>query len=197
MSVLSRRKTLPVSSAPNKVYYCMLPFSCFLGLSSRRHVFLISSVVVHSLLIIMIIITDFHTLTNLMKQISHEVVSGGGLVRGIHNHGIRDLPQRFKARYADKQGMRYYTKGRFISVYYDSNPATMRQVEQILAMDEDVLRNTHLRARSLMDFVNIGREERNPFIKQVLKDEKKQQEDAKVLNDTVERVIEDMRTDDA
>lgn len=109
-----------------------------------------------------------------MKRVSHEVVGGGGIVRGIHNHGIRDLPQRFKARFADKQGTRYYTKGRFISIYYDSSPATMRQVEQILTMDEDVLRNTHLKARSLMDFVNIGREERNPFIKEVLKEMEQQ-----------------------
>lgn len=131
-----------------------------------------------------------------MKQIAHEVVGGGGIVRGIHNHGIRDLPHRFKARFADKQGVRYYTKGRFISIYYDSNPTTMRQVEQILTMDEDVLRNTHLKARSLMDFVNIGREERNPFIKEVLKDLQKERDQAKILNQSVETVIEDMRTDD-
>ena len=137
--------------------------------------------------------TDFHALTNLMKQISHEVVNGGGIVRGIHNHGIRDLPQRFQARFADKRGTRYYNKGRFISIYYDSNPATMRQVEQILTMDEEVLRNTHLKARSILDFVNIGREERNPYIQQVLQEQKQERERAKVLNKNVEAVIEDMR----
>lgn len=132
-----------------------------------------------------------------MKQISHEVVNGGGIIRGIHNHGIRDLPQRFQARFADKQGNRYYTKGRFISIYYDSNPATMRQVEQILTMEEEVLRNTHLKARSILDFVNIGREERNPYIQQVLKEEQQERKQTKVLNKNVETVIEDMRTDDA
>lgn len=132
-----------------------------------------------------------------MKQISHEVVNGGGIVRGIHNHGIRDLPQRFRARFADKQGTRYYYKGRFISIYYDSNPATMRQVEQILAMDEEVLRNTHLKARSILDFVNIGREERNPYIRKVLQEQKQEQKRAHVLNENVEAVIEDMRLDDA
>lgn len=136
-------------------------------------------------------------LTNLMKQISHEVVNGGGIIRGIHNHGIRDLPQRFQARFADKQGNRYYTKGRFISIYYDSNPATMRQVEQILTMEEEVLRNTHLKARSILDFVNIGREERNPYIQRVLKEEQQERKQTKVLNKNVETVIEDMRTDDA
>lgn len=132
-----------------------------------------------------------------MKQISHEVVNGGGIVRGIHNHGIRDLPHRFQARFADKQGTRYYTKGRFISIYYDSNPATMRQVEQILTMEEEVLRNTHLKARSILDFVNIGREERNPYIQRVLKEQRQELKQTKVLNKNVEAVIEDMRLDDA
>ena len=34
---------------------------------------------------------DFYKLTELMKKVSLEVVQGGGLVRGIHNHGIREL----------------------------------------------------------------------------------------------------------
>jgi ribosomal protein S6 len=101
--------------------------------------------------------------------LSHEIVAGGGVVRGIANHGIRDLPHRFRARFADKQGNRYYNKGRFVSVYYDSNPATMRQVEQILTMDENVLRNSHLRARSILDYVNIARQDKNPYMRKAAK----------------------------
>jgi hypothetical protein len=56
-----------------------------------------------------------------------------------------------------------------VSIYYDSNPSTMRQVEQILTMDEQVLRNTHLRARSVLDSVNIAREEKNPYVRRVWK----------------------------
>jgi ribosomal protein S6 len=102
-----------------------------------------------------------------MKRLSHQIVAGGGVVRGIANHGVRDLPHRFRARFADKEGNRYYRKGRFVSIYYDSNPSTMRQVEQILTMDEQVLRNTHLRARSVLDYVNIAREEKNPYVRRV------------------------------
>jgi ribosomal protein S6 len=86
-----------------------------------------------------------------MKKVAVEVVTGGGIVRGIHNHGFRDLAHRFKAKFADKEGKRYYEIGRFISIYYDANPATMRGVEQILKLDEEILRNTHLRARSVLD----------------------------------------------
>jgi|UPI000581A5F7 ribosomal protein S6 len=138
----------------------------------------------------------FHTLTELMKKLSTEVVKGGGIVRGIHNHGIRDLPHRFQARYADSQGNRYYQKGRFISIYYDSNPTTMRQVEQTLSMDENVLRNTHLKARSVLDYVNIAREERNPYIKKVHGSQKLKAKAVHERNETVEKVIDDMRTDD-
>ena len=132
-----------------------------------------------------------------MKKASLEVVQGGGIVRAIHNHGIRSLPHRFRAKYADKEGNRYYSKGRFISIYYDSNPATMRQVEQVLTMEEEVLRNTHLKARSILDYVNIEREERNPYIKAV---KMIQEQDRKLIhyrNEVVEQVIEDMRDDDA
>lgn len=73
----------------------------------------------------------------------------------------------------------------------------MRQVEQILTMDEEVLRNTHLKSRSILDFVNIGREERNPYIKQILMEEKQEQERQVVLNENVESIIEDARVDDA
>ena len=179
-------RTCPLSAAPGRVVRPK-SFSCSQPLVFPRN----------SPFFLFLSLIDFHMLTNLMKQISHEVVNGGGIVRGIHNHGIRDLPLRFQARFADKQGNRYYTKGRFISIYYDSNPATMRQVEQILTLEEDVLRNTHLKARSILDFVNIGREERNPYIQRVLKEQQQERKQTKVLNQNVETVIEDMRTDDA
>ena len=125
-----------------------------------------------------------------------EIVKGGGIVRAVHNHGIRNLPHRFRAKYADKEGVRYYNKGRFISIYYDSNPATMKQVELTLAMQEEVLRNTHLKARSILDFVNITREERNPYITQVKVQQAMDRSAARHRNETVEQVIEDMRMDD-
>ncbi|GKZ01134.1 hypothetical protein MPSEU_001064900 [Mayamaea pseudoterrestris] len=119
----------------------------------------------------------FYSLTNLMKKVCHEIVGGNGIVRSIQNQGIRDLPHRFQARYADKQGNRYYEKGRFVSIYYDSNPATMRQVEQILTLNEDVLRHTHLKTRSILDFVNTEQEHKNLYIKQVLMEDRQQRQE--------------------
>ena len=94
--------------------------------------------------------------------------------RGVQNHGIRELPHRFKAKYQDQvTGMRYFDKGRFISMYYDSNPKTMREVEGILRQNNDiVLRQTHLKVRNKMWYVNIVNENKNPYIKMVAEMEK-------------------------
>ena len=73
---------------------------------------------------------DYNMLTSLMKEISLKIVNNGGIVRSIQNHGIRQLPHRFKAKYADREGNRYYEKGRFISVFYDANPNVMKQVSR-------------------------------------------------------------------
>ena len=114
----------------------------------------------------------FGALTNLMKDISHRVVAGGGIVRGIRNHGIRDLPHRFKARYPDKLGNRYYKQGRFVSIYYDASPTVLGEVEGALKLNEEVLRGTHLKARNKLWYVNIAREDKNPYIQKVLAMEK-------------------------
>ena len=122
--------------------------------------------------------SSFVALTNLMKDMSHRVVEGGGIVRGIRNHGIRDLPHRFQARYPDKLGDRYYKKGRFVSVYYDASPAVLRDVESILKLNEEVLRSTHLKARNKLWYVNIAREDKNPYIQKVIAMEKSEAEAA-------------------
>ncbi len=115
---------------------------------------------------------DFSQLGNLVKAISHKVVSTGGIVRSVQNHGIRNLPHRFKAKYADREGNRYYEKGRFFSIYYDASPITQKEVDGILKMDEQVLRNTHLKARNKLWYVNIAREDKNPYIQRVLEMDK-------------------------
>ncbi|KAL7497926.1 hypothetical protein ACHAWT_009435 [Skeletonema menzelii] len=115
----------------------------------------------------------YNNLTSLMKDISLKIVNNGGIVRSIQNHGVRQLPHRFRAKYADREGNRYYEKGRFISVFYDANPGVMREVEGILNLDEQILRNTHLKARNKFMDVNNVREKKNPYIQEiVLEDER-------------------------
>eukprot|EP01083_Nonionella_stella_P053044 140510_1 len=110
---------------------------------------------------------NFAQLTKLVKDISQKVVGSGGIVRSVQNHGIRQVPHRFKAKYADREGNRYYKKGRFLSIYYDANPATQTAVTGICKMEEQVLRTTHLKARNKLWYVNIAREDKNPYIQKV------------------------------
>ena len=108
-----------------------------------------------------------------MKEISLKIVNNGGIVRSIQNHGVRQLPHRFRAKYADREGNRYYEKGRFISVFYDANPGVMREVEGILNLDEQILRNTHLKARNKFMDVNNVREKTNPYIQEILQEDER------------------------
>lgn len=113
---------------------------------------------------------DFRALSAMMKQISHKIVENGGIVRSIQNHGIRQFPHRVQAKNPDYiTGQRYFEKGRYISIYYDSNPATRAQVERELSMNDQVLRNTHLRARSKLDWITMQRLDKNPYVQKVLK----------------------------
>merc|ERR1712232_462026 len=110
---------------------------------------------------------QFHTLNDCMKKICYEIVNGGGIIRSIQNHGIRKLPHRFKTRYPDQEGVRYYAHGRFISLYYDCSPYTMKKTENVLYLDETVIRFTNLNARSNLDYINVTKEEYNPYIAKV------------------------------
>lgn len=115
--------------------------------------------------------SGYSALTALMKEISLKIVTSGGIVRSIQNHGVRQLPHRFKAKYTDRDGNRYFEKGRFVSVFYDASPLTMRQVEGVLNLNEDVLRNTHLKAKNKFDDINNVRENKNPYVQEILGEE--------------------------
>ena len=62
----------------------------------------------------------------------------------------------------------YVVLERFISVFYDASPATMRQVEGILNLNEEILRNTHLKARNKFNDINNVRENKNPYVQEIL-----------------------------
>lgn len=153
------------------------------------------------------IFADFKSLTSLMKQVSMKIVNNGGLVRSIQNHGIRQFPHRVKAKHPDfTTGQRYYEKGRYISVYYDANPGTLRDIEMILEMNDEVLRKTHLKARSKLDYITIQKPTKNPYVLRVLEDDarKKANLDAEELaiassisstDNVVEDIIESMKQD--
>ena len=54
-------------------------------------------------------------------------------------------------------------------MYYDANPATQAQVQTLLSLNDLVLRETHLKARSKLDFITMQRPDKNPYVKRVLR----------------------------
>ncbi|KAL3920458.1 MAG: hypothetical protein SGILL_003254 [Bacillariaceae sp.] len=140
-----------------------------------------------------------------MKQVSHKVVENGGIVRSVQNHGLRQFPHRFQAKYPDYlTQQRYYEKGRFISMYYDANPATLRQVETILNMDDQVLRVTHLKARSKLDYITMEREDKNPYMQRVLREDREkaerfeaEEEAIATLSTPLENLVDSLKEDTA
>jgi hypothetical protein len=59
-----------------------------------------------------------------------------------------------------------------------------KEVDTILKLDEQVLRNTHLKVRNKMWYVNIAREDKNPYIQQVLDMEKEEEEEEEKMNES-------------
>jgi len=128
---------------------------------------------------------DFKALTAMMKEVSLKVVENGGIVRSVKNHGLRTFPHRYKAKYPDiLTQQRYYEKGRFISFYYDANPSTLKQVEAILNMNDQVLRHTHLKSRSKLDWIN-HRHDKNPYVQEVLRRDRELLELQKAEDETI------------
>ena len=122
-----------------------------------------------------------------MKQVSHKVVDNGGIIRSIQNHGLRKFPHRFQAKYPDYlTQQRYYEKGRFISIYYDANPTTLQYVENILSMNDQVLRVTHLKCRSKLDYITMEREDKNPYIQRIVKEDTRIHEQRKAEDLAIE-----------
>ena len=131
----------------------------------------------------------------MMKEVSLKVVENGGIVRSVRNHGVRTFPHRYKAKYPDiLTQQRYYEQGRFISFYYDANPATLKQVEAALTMNDQVLRHTHLKSRSKLDWIN-HKHDKNPYVQEVLRRDREmlelqKVEDAKRQEEMIESVME-------
>jgi hypothetical protein len=64
-------------------------------------------------------------LSTLFRAVASEVISAGGVVRTVENVGVRTLPERFKSKFADRNGIRYHYEGRFCTMRFDASPDTL------------------------------------------------------------------------
>uniref|UniRef100_A0A7S2V599 30S ribosomal protein S6, chloroplastic n=1 Tax=Fibrocapsa japonica TaxID=94617 RepID=A0A7S2V599_9STRA len=86
-----------------------------------------------------------------LKACIQVIQKNGGVVRQVENHGIRTLPYRFRSRHASPGEGRYFYFGRFISTFFDASPTTLKELDDILGLDENMLRRTNLKPKSLME----------------------------------------------
>jgi len=112
----------------------------------------------------------------------------------VKNHGIREFPHRYQAKYPDYlTQQRYYDKGRLFSIWYESSPKTQSKISNYLdkQLANNVLRYTQLQSKSkLSQFANLPQEvvvdgdgvsvpalyKKNPYVKNALKQQQLQQE---------------------
>jgi len=79
-------------------------------------------------------------LVNMFRKHSKLVMSAGGVVRGIENHGVRPLPERATRKYATTEGKRHFWEARYVSTCFDASPTALVEIDRLLRNEEGVLR---------------------------------------------------------
>lgn len=74
--------------------------------------------------------TPIPSLVELFKRYTKTIISNGGVVRGIENHGIRPLPEKATRKYATTSGDRIVWDARFVSTHIDVNPASLVEIDR-------------------------------------------------------------------
>ncbi|CAM9533199.1 unnamed protein product, partial [Discosporangium mesarthrocarpum] len=102
-------------------------------------------------------------LTRIFRKLASQIVDNGGVVRSVHNHGIRPCPYRFHSKHAVGDESRWFSSGRWVSAYYDANPEIMDRMEKYLWKEDRVLRVTTLKPRVRMDAITSMHSRSNPW----------------------------------
>ena len=71
-----------------------------------------------------------------MKTTATHILTHGGIIRRIDNHGYHILPYRIKK---DKQ---FYTDAHSWTMYFDTHPGVLDEMHRVLKVDPRVLRYT-------------------------------------------------------
>ncbi|GMH55766.1 hypothetical protein TrRE_jg10933 [Triparma retinervis] len=98
-----------------------------------------------------------------VKSLAKTIVGEGGVVRTVENLGVRRLPMRAKARFADREGNRYFDEGRLVNIRFDTNPATLREVQRIVKLQEAVISETITREKDVSREANVKKMKQNKF----------------------------------
>jgi ribosomal protein S6 len=102
------------------------------------------------------------SLVRLFKSHSEIVMKGGGVVRGIENHGVRPLPSRARRKFTSTTGERYFWDARFTTTTFDVSPDVLVDINRFLRDDEAVLRYFTIKQDDKMHRV-ASKNYKNPY----------------------------------
>jgi ribosomal protein S6 len=92
-------------------------------------------------------------LVEVFKKYSGIILSNGGVIRGIENHGIRPLAEQAKRKYATTDGSRYFWEARFITVTFDAAPKVLVLTDRYFRTQAGILRTFVVKQRAGMDII--------------------------------------------
>jgi ribosomal protein S6 len=131
--------------------------------------------------------TPHPILTELVAKCGSNILGAGGVVRGVQNHGIRELPHLFKAKNADVNGVRYFRDGRFVSLYFDVGGQEMSKIERNLRNDDCVLRFTTMKPADPCAKAAVAKTKKNAYYNRALGIGSEIEERAKTFLEALER----------
>jgi ribosomal protein S6 len=88
------------------------------------------------------------SLAALFNRYADVVFSLNGTIRGIENHGVRNLAERTRRQYPALDGTRYFWDARFVTVTFDGTPTCLSEIDRFLRTEESVLRQFAVKVKS-------------------------------------------------
>ncbi|GMI48807.1 hypothetical protein TrCOL_g11379 [Triparma columacea] len=107
--------------------------------------------------------TPSSTLAPFIRTLAKTIVGDGGVVRTVENLGVRRLPMRTKARFADREGNRYFDDARLVNIRFDTNPATLLELQRIVKLEEVVIKQTVTKEKDKSRLGNVKKMKQNMF----------------------------------
>lgn len=101
-------------------------------------------------------------LVSLFKRHTQVILSNGGVLRGIENHGVRPLAEKAKKKFASSDGSRYFWEARYVTATFDSSPKGLFESERLLRNEEGVLRFFSTKQLTTIDKCNSS-SFKNPY----------------------------------
>eukprot|EP00349_Pseudokeronopsis_sp_Brazil_P003521 CAMPEP_0202972028 /NCGR_PEP_ID=MMETSP1396-20130829/32787_1 /ASSEMBLY_ACC=CAM_ASM_000872 /TAXON_ID= /ORGANISM="Pseudokeronopsis sp., Strain Brazil" /LENGTH=115 /DNA_ID=CAMNT_0049702021 /DNA_START=25 /DNA_END=372 /DNA_ORIENTATION=+ len=101
-------------------------------------------------------------LADLFNRYADIIFQYKGNIRGIENHGLRNMPTRLRRKNTASDGSRFYWEARYVTVTFDASPVCLLEADRFLRLEEPVLRQFVTRAKTNLELA-ASETYKNPF----------------------------------